>query len=78
MTNENETITTLDKLLDGPPRWTNDAFGNIMGVSGPYISQIRNGRSCSYKLAKRISAFFDGKIAVEQLQEGNPTLQASS
>jgi len=76
---ENEsTTTTLDKLLDGPPKWTNDAFGGIMGITGPYVSQIRNGRHCSYKLAKRIASFFDGKISIEELQDGNPTYLTSA
>lgn len=66
-----EPTTTLDKLMDGPPKWTNDAFGAEMGVTGSYISQIRHGRHCSYSLAKRISVFFDGKITVEELQEGS-------
>ncbi len=68
-------IITLDKLMDGPPKWTNDAFGGKMGVTGSYMSQIRNGRHCGYELAKQISIFFDGKITVSQLQEGNQTFQ---
>lgn len=64
-------ITTLDKLMQGPPKWTNDALGIEMGITGPYISQLRHGRHCSYGLAKRISAFFEGKVTVKELQEGN-------
>ena len=62
--------TTLNKLMDGPPKWTNDAFSKEVGVTSSYISQIRNGRPCSFKLAKKISLFFNGKITIEELQEG--------
>ena len=73
MSKTKEYITTLDKLMAGPPKWTNDAFAEIMDVTGPYISQIRHGRHCSYNLAKQISAFFDGRVTIEELQEGSPT-----
>ena len=76
--NRTKKSITLDKLMKGPPKWTNDALADLMGVTGSYMSQLRHGRPCGFELAKRISSFFKDKITAGQLQEGFPTNRALS
>ena len=60
--------TPLDKLMKGPPKWTNEALGKEIGKDPSYISEVRNGRKCSDTLAMLISLFFDSKITQDEIQ----------
>ncbi len=63
--------TPLDKIMKGPPRWTNEALALELGKDPSYISEVRNGRRCSDTLAKLISIFFGREITQDQIQ--NPS-----
>lgn len=60
--------TPLDRIMKGPPKWTNEALANEVGKDPTYISQVRNGRKCSETLAKLISHFFNGEITPDEIQ----------
>ena len=61
----------LNDWMNGPPKWTNEAMGKAVGVDPSWISQVRNGQVPSLGLARRISEFTKGEVAITELLDIN-------
>jgi len=57
----------LNDWMNGPPAWKNKDIAKAVEKDPTYISRIRNGLRPSVDLAKKISAFTNNEVTVNEL-----------